>query len=76
MVPDRASVWYYVRDTDERLEDTYNRVLNCAKAGALASGTELASARVLTAIHQRHANKAAAELYQKNIELVGMPADG
>jgi len=29
--------------------------------------------RVLTAIHQRHANKAAAELYQKNIELVGMP---
>jgi aminobenzoyl-glutamate utilization protein B len=30
--------------------------------------------RVLTAIHQRHGNKAAAELYQKNIELVGMPA--
>ena len=74
VVPDRASVWYYVRDTDERLEDTYNRVINCAKAGALASGTELATMRVLTAIHQRHANKAAAELYQKNIELVGMPA--
>jgi aminobenzoyl-glutamate utilization protein B len=30
--------------------------------------------RVLSAIHQRHANKAAAELFQKNIELVGMPA--
>jgi aminobenzoyl-glutamate utilization protein B len=74
VVPDRASVWYYVRDTDDRLEDTYNRVLNCAKAGALASGTELANTRVLTAIHQRHANKAAAELFQKNIELVGMPA--
>ena len=74
VVPDRASVWYYVRDTDERLEDTYARVVNCAKAGALASGTELASTRVLTAIHQRHANKAAAELFQKNIELVGMPA--
>jgi aminobenzoyl-glutamate utilization protein B len=74
VVPDRASVWYYVRDTDERLEDTYNRVVNCAKAGALASGTELATMRVLTAIHQRHASKAAAELYQKNIELVGMPA--
>jgi len=74
VVPDRASVWYYVRDSDERLADTYDRVVNCAKAGALASGTELVSMRVLTAIHQRHANKAAAELYQKNIELVGMPA--
>jgi aminobenzoyl-glutamate utilization protein B len=28
---------------------------------------------VITAIHQRYANKAAAELFQKNIELVGMP---
>ena len=74
VVPDKASVWYYVRNTDEGLEDMYQRVVNCAKAGALASGTELASVRVLTAIHQRHANKAAAELFQKNIELVGMPA--
>jgi aminobenzoyl-glutamate utilization protein B len=74
VVPDRASVWYYVRDTDERIRDTYERVVNCAKAGALASGTELASVRVLTAVHQRHANRAAAELFQKNIELVGMPA--
>ena len=30
--------------------------------------------QVVSAIHQRHANKAAAELFQKNIELVGMPA--
>jgi aminobenzoyl-glutamate utilization protein B len=74
VVPDRASVWYYVRNTDERLEEMYQRVVNCAKAGALASGTELAAARVLSAIHQRHANKAAAELFQTNIELVGMPA--
>ena len=74
VVPDKASVWYYVRNTDERLEDMYRRVVDCAKAGALASGTELASMRVISAIHQRHANKAAAELFQKNIELVGMPA--
>jgi len=74
VVPDRASVWYYVRNTDERLEEMYKRVVDCANAGALASGTELASARVLSAIHQRHANKAAAELIQTNIELVGMPA--
>jgi aminobenzoyl-glutamate utilization protein B len=72
VVPDKASVWYYVRNSDERLEDMYERVVNCAKAGALATGTEL-SIRVITAIHQRYANKAAAELFQKNIELVGMP---
>jgi aminobenzoyl-glutamate utilization protein B len=74
VVPDKASVWYYVRNTDERLEDMYERVVNCAKAGALAAGVELASMRVVSAIHQRHANKAAAELFQRNIELVGMPA--
>jgi aminobenzoyl-glutamate utilization protein B len=74
VVPDKASVWYYVRNTDERLEDMYERVVNCAKAGALAAGVELAEIRVVSAIHQRHANKAAAELFQKNIDLVGMPA--
>jgi len=74
VVPDKASVWYYVRNTDERLEDMYRRVIDCAKAGALAAGVEIASMRVVSAIHQRHANKAAAELIQKNIELIGMPA--
>jgi aminobenzoyl-glutamate utilization protein B len=73
VVPDKASVWYFIRNSDERLEDMYERVLNCAKAGALASGTELSDVRILAAVHQRHANKAAAELFQKNIELVGMP---
>ncbi len=73
VVPDKASVWYYVRNTDDRVEDMYRMVVNCAKAGALATETELAQIRLLTAIHQRHANKAAAELFQKNIELVGMP---
>ncbi len=74
VVPDKASVWYYVRNSDERLEDMYRRVVDCAKAGALAAGVELAETRVISAIHQRHASKAAAELFQKNIELVGMPA--
>jgi aminobenzoyl-glutamate utilization protein B len=73
VVPDRASVWYYVRNSDERIEAMYERVVNCAKAGALASGTELTSARFIAAVHQSHGNKAAAELFQKNIELVGMP---
>jgi aminobenzoyl-glutamate utilization protein B len=73
VVPDRASVWYYVRNTDERIEDMYQRVINCARAAALATDTELSEIRCLTAVHQKHINKAAAELFQRNIELVGMP---
>lgn len=73
VVPDKASVWYYVRNSDGRVEEMYEKVVNCAKGAALATGTELAEIRCLTAIHQRHSNKAAAELFQKNIELVGMP---
>jgi len=74
VVPDKASVWYYVRNTDERLLDMYERVINCAKAAALATGTEMQPVRVISAIHQTHSNKGMAELLQKNIELVGMPA--
>ncbi len=73
VVPDRASVWYYIRNTDERVTDMYDRVVNCAKAAALATGTELAELRLLSAIHQRNANKRLAELMFKNIEIVGMP---
>jgi aminobenzoyl-glutamate utilization protein B len=73
VVPDRASVWYYVRNSDERVEEMYQKVVNCAKAGALATGTELAEIHVLSAIHQRNANKGLATIIQKNIELVGMP---
>jgi aminobenzoyl-glutamate utilization protein B len=73
VVPDKASVWYYIRNTDDRLEEMYERVLECAKGAAIASGTTLDTATVLTAIHQRHSNKGMAETIQKNIELIGMP---
>ena len=73
VVPDKASVWYYIRNTDERLEETYKRVLDCAKGAALATATELDSVTVLTAVHQRHSNKLLAETIQRNIELIGMP---
>jgi len=74
VVPDKASVWYFLRNTDGELREMYDRVLNCAKAGALASGTELSGVRILSGVHQMHANKAAAALIHKNIALVGMPA--
>jgi aminobenzoyl-glutamate utilization protein B len=73
VVPDKASVWYYIRNTDERIEEMYNRVIDCAKGAALASGTTLDTVNVLTGVHQRHGNKGMAETIQRNIELVGMP---
>jgi aminobenzoyl-glutamate utilization protein B len=73
VVPDKASVWYFLRNSDQRLKAMYERVLNCAKGAALATGTELAEVRVIAAIHQSHHNKALAELVNKNIELIGMP---
>jgi aminobenzoyl-glutamate utilization protein B len=73
VVPDKASVWYYIRNTDERLDEMYKRVLDCAKGAAIASGTTLDTVVVLTAVHQRHSNKGMAETIQRNIELVGLP---
>jgi aminobenzoyl-glutamate utilization protein B len=73
VVPDKASVWYFVRNTDDRLEEMYKRVVDCAKAGALASGTTLDTINVLTGVHQRHYNKGMAETIRRNIELIGYP---
>ena len=41
VVPDKASVWYFVRNSDEKVQEMYEKVVNCAKAAALATGTEL-----------------------------------
>lgn len=73
VVPDRATVWYFIRNTDERLEDMYNRVVDCAKGAALASGCILDTIRVIAGVHQKHSNKGLAEAIRKNIELVGLP---
>jgi aminobenzoyl-glutamate utilization protein B len=73
VVPGKATVWYYIRNTDDKLEEMYKRVLDCANGAAIASGTTLDTVTVLTAIHQRHSNKGMAETIQRNIELIGMP---
>jgi len=73
IVPDKASVWYYVRNTDERLEETYKRIVDCARGAAMATGSILDTVTVLSAIHQKHSNKGLAETIQRNIELIGMP---
>jgi aminobenzoyl-glutamate utilization protein B len=73
IVPDRATVWYYLRNTDDQLEEMFKRVVDCARGAALASGTVLDTVNVLSAIHQKHSNKGLAETIQGNIALIGMP---
>jgi aminobenzoyl-glutamate utilization protein B len=72
VVPDYARVWYFTRNTDDRVEEMHEKVINCARAAALATGTEM-SYRVLSAAHQSRAPKSLAVLAQRNIELVGIP---
>ncbi len=72
VVPDRASVWYFARNTDARVEQMQARLVKCAEAGALASETEL-TVRVLTAIHQSHRNAGLTRIAHQNCMLVGMP---
>ncbi len=72
VVPDVARVWYFIRNSDERIQDNQERLIRCAQGAALATDTEV-SIRVLTAIHQRNHNQTLGELSQRNIELVGMP---
>ncbi len=73
VVPDRASVWYYVRNTDDRIEEMFRRVVDCARGAALATGTTLDTVNIITGVHQKHSNKRLAETIHSNIELVGMP---
>jgi len=72
VVPDRASTWYFTRDIDENLESRFSWVMDCAKGAALMTQTTY-EVKVLTAIHQRHSNKALAELIFENIKAIGKP---
>jgi aminobenzoyl-glutamate utilization protein B len=72
IVPEKATVRYYVRETDSQLESLYDRVLKCAEGAAIATECTY-DVKVIKAYHQQYSNKALAEVIQKNAELVGMP---
>ncbi|NLN84088.1 MAG: amidohydrolase [Firmicutes bacterium] len=72
VVPDRATTWYYVRNSDKLIKSDFERVLNCAKAAALATETRL-EITPYTAIHQCYRNKTLAFMVQENIKNIGMP---
>ncbi len=72
VVPDRATTWYYVRNSDKLIKSDFERVLNCAKAAALATDTQM-EVTPYTAIHQCYRNETLANMIQENIKIVGMP---
>lgn len=72
VVPDRATTWYYVRNSDKLIKSDFERVLNCAKAAALATDTRM-EITPYTAIHQCYRNETLANMVQENIKKVGMP---
>lgn len=72
VVPDRATTWYYVRNSDKLIKSDFERVLNCAKAAALATDTQM-EITPYTAIHQCYRNETLANMIQENIKMVGMP---
>lgn len=75
VVPRRASVWYFLRETDYRhINALFAAGDTLARAAAMMAGVRLAETRVLGAAWPRHFNKPLAEAMQKNIERVGMPA--
>lgn len=74
VVPPRASVWYYFRETDYphimELWDIGNKI---AEGAALMTGTKLAGMRVLGSAWPQHMNKVVAETMYENIKQVGLP---
>ena len=75
IVPERASTWYMVRDTDANLKRVMEWVCTCAEAAARMTQTR-SEFKILTGIYQRHYNPALARLMFKHIEAIGLPQYG
>jgi amidohydrolase len=76
IIPARASARLMVRaDTPGKLESAYARVKDCARAGALASGTEVTISRTTTVYNSR-LNPALNRLIVENFRLLGEQVDG
>ncbi len=74
VVPQTASVWYYLRELDYAgIKALWAVADSVAQGAALMTGTTLLPTRVLGAAWPRHYNRPVAEALARNIERVGMP---
>ena len=75
IIPERAAAQFMVRaDTPVKLEAAYARVEDCARAGALASGTEVTISRTTTVYNSR-LNPTLNRLIVENFRLLGEEMD-
>ena len=73
VVPQTASVWYYIREmTADKILENYEKLNKTAEGAALMTDTTV-SHRVVGGAWPRHFNKAIAEAVDANIQVVGMP---
>jgi aminobenzoyl-glutamate utilization protein B len=74
VVPQTASVWYYLRETDyPHIMAMWAIADSIAQGAAMMTGTELLPVRVMGAAWPQHFNRPVATAMQANIERVGLP---
>ncbi|MCB2090702.1 MAG: amidohydrolase [Alphaproteobacteria bacterium] len=73
VVPQIASVWYYIREmTAENILENFEKLNKTAEGAALMTDTTV-SHRVVGGAWPRHYNKPIAEAVNENMKAVGMP---
>lgn len=73
VVPRNASVWYFLRESDqEHIRELFDIGNKMAEGAALMTGTTWTS-RMLGTAYPQHMNKVLAETAQANIKAVGVP---
>ena len=74
VVPPEATVWYFFRETDyKNVKELHALGQKMAAAAAMMTDTTMTE-RVIGSAWDGHFNRPLAELLQRNIERVGMPA--
>lgn len=74
VVPDYASVWYFVREiTADGIRENFDTLQRIAEGAAMMTDTAV-SRRIVGAAYPRHFNRPIAEAMDANIRLVGLPA--
>jgi metal-dependent amidase/aminoacylase/carboxypeptidase family protein len=72
IVPETASAHFYVRaPTVELLEETLEKVKNCARGAALATGAEVSFRQVANTYANKVPNMALSEAFKANLEALG-----
>src|SRR5258705_9076324 len=74
VIPRTASIWWFFRDgTAEGAQALFAQAKTIAAGAAMMTNTEV-TVDVLSAVWPLRCNRTLAELVQRNIEVVGMPA--